>query len=246
MEYDFIALELAGQEAEWIRSLLADIPLWGKPAPSVSMRCDSQAAIGVANNQAYNGKRRHIRLRHAIKVLSKLERQPTELLDNCDGDTPLHISTLEEDYGTSAYLLDHGADCNMAMDKGFTPLHYATKRGRTNLLCLLISKGAKVDTHARVGTPLQAAVVHGMRDVVESLLKNQANPNVIRAPSFSGSAVLGVQGRDRSYVKFVAEQLGLDGSYVSRTYIEQIQLEKLVNDVLALPDDLKSKLDQHR
>ena len=66
MESEFIALELAGQEAEWIRSLLADIPLWGKPAPSVSMHCDSQAAIGVAKNQAYNGKRRHIRLRHAI------------------------------------------------------------------------------------------------------------------------------------------------------------------------------------
>lgn len=51
-----------------------------------------------------------------------------------------------------------------------------------------------------------------------------------------------VQGRDRSYVKFVAERLGLDGSYVARTYIEQIQLEKLVNDVMALPDDLKTKL----
>ncbi|CAL1369649.1 unnamed protein product [Linum trigynum] len=51
-----------------------------------------------------------------------------------------------------------------------------------------------------------------------------------------------VQGRDRLYVKTVAEQLGLDGSYVPRTYIEQIQLEKLVNDVMALPDDLKSKL----
>ncbi|XP_024032466.1 uridine-cytidine kinase C-like, partial [Morus notabilis] len=51
-----------------------------------------------------------------------------------------------------------------------------------------------------------------------------------------------VQGKDRLYVKFVAEQLGLDGSYVPRTYIEQIQLEKLVNDVMALPDDLKSKL----
>ncbi|GAA0145382.1 nucleotide kinase [Lithospermum erythrorhizon] len=51
-----------------------------------------------------------------------------------------------------------------------------------------------------------------------------------------------VQGRDRSYVKFIAEQLGLDGSYVSRTYIEQIQLEKLLNDVMALPDDLKTKL----
>jgi len=44
------------------------------------------------------------------------------------------------------------------------------------------------------------------------------------------------------YVKFVAEQLDLDGSYVPRTYIEQIQLEKLVNDVMALPDDLKTKL----
>ncbi|KAK3037109.1 hypothetical protein RJ639_031528 [Escallonia herrerae] len=51
-----------------------------------------------------------------------------------------------------------------------------------------------------------------------------------------------VQGRDRLYVKYVAEQLGLDGSYVSRTYIEQIQLEKLINDVMALPDDLKTKL----
>lgn len=33
-------------------------------------------------------------------------------------------------------------------------------------------------------------------------------------------------------MKYIAEQLGLDGSYVSRTYIEQIQLEKLVNDVM--------------
>ncbi|XP_007037726.2 PREDICTED: uridine-cytidine kinase C isoform X1 [Theobroma cacao] len=51
-----------------------------------------------------------------------------------------------------------------------------------------------------------------------------------------------VQGRDRLFVKYVAEQLNLEGSYVPRTYIEQIQLEKLVNDVMALPDDLKTKL----
>ncbi|CAK9147880.1 unnamed protein product [Ilex paraguariensis] len=51
-----------------------------------------------------------------------------------------------------------------------------------------------------------------------------------------------VQGRDRLYVKYIADQLGLGGSYVPRTYIEQIQLEKLVNDVMALPDDLKTKL----
>ncbi|KAL0430048.1 UNVERIFIED_CONTAM: Inorganic pyrophosphatase TTM2 [Sesamum radiatum] len=51
-----------------------------------------------------------------------------------------------------------------------------------------------------------------------------------------------VQGRDRLVVKRVAEQLGLEGSYVPRTYIQQIQLEKIVNEVMALPDDLKTKL----
>ncbi|KAF6169386.1 hypothetical protein GIB67_016556, partial [Kingdonia uniflora] len=51
-----------------------------------------------------------------------------------------------------------------------------------------------------------------------------------------------VQGRDRLYIKFVAEELGLEGSYVPRTYIEQIQLKKLVDEVMALPDDSKTKL----
>ncbi|KAG6499196.1 hypothetical protein ZIOFF_038952 [Zingiber officinale] len=51
-----------------------------------------------------------------------------------------------------------------------------------------------------------------------------------------------VQGKERLYVKHIAEQLGLEGAFIPRTYIEQIQLEKLVNDVMALPDDLKTKL----
>ncbi|KAK8970558.1 hypothetical protein KSP40_PGU017629 [Platanthera guangdongensis] len=51
-----------------------------------------------------------------------------------------------------------------------------------------------------------------------------------------------VQGRDRLLVKSVADQLGLEGSYIPRTYIEQIQLEKLVNDIMAVPDDLRTKL----
>ncbi|KAL0423071.1 UNVERIFIED_CONTAM: Retrovirus-related Pol polyprotein from transposon TNT 1-94 [Sesamum radiatum] len=71
MEYEFIALELTGQEAEWLRNLIGDIPLWGSTAP-VSLHCDSQAAIGIAKNYAYNGKRRHIRLKHsAVKELLK-------------------------------------------------------------------------------------------------------------------------------------------------------------------------------
>ncbi|XP_019158425.1 PREDICTED: uncharacterized protein LOC109155147 [Ipomoea nil] len=64
MEAKFIALDLASQEAEWLRNLLADVTLWGCPAPAVPMHCGSQTAICVAQNSVYNGKRRHIRVKH--------------------------------------------------------------------------------------------------------------------------------------------------------------------------------------
>ena len=41
-------------EAEWLRNLLANIPLWTRPASSVSMHCDSQAAIAKAKSKIFN------------------------------------------------------------------------------------------------------------------------------------------------------------------------------------------------
>ncbi|KAL0560738.1 hypothetical protein IC582_001151 [Cucumis melo] len=73
MESKFIALELAEHEAEWIKNLLEDVPLWGASVP-VSIQCDSQVAICIAKNDVYNSKSRHIRLKHAIvKQLLKEE-----------------------------------------------------------------------------------------------------------------------------------------------------------------------------
>ncbi|KAL0291149.1 UNVERIFIED_CONTAM: Retrovirus-related Pol polyprotein from transposon TNT 1-94, partial [Sesamum radiatum] len=54
MEFEFIALELVGQEAERLRNLVGDIPLWGSSVP-VSLHYGSKAAIGIAKNYAYNG-----------------------------------------------------------------------------------------------------------------------------------------------------------------------------------------------
>ena len=64
MESEFIALDKAGEEAEWLRNFLKDIPNWPKPVPAVCIHCDSQAVIGRARNVMYNGKSRHIRRRH--------------------------------------------------------------------------------------------------------------------------------------------------------------------------------------
>ena len=64
MESEFIALDKAGEEAEWLRNFLEDIPNWPKHVPAISIHCDSQSAIGRAQNTMYNGKSRHIRCRH--------------------------------------------------------------------------------------------------------------------------------------------------------------------------------------
>ena len=53
-------------EAEWLRNLLADIPLWMRPTPYVFMRCDSQTTIAKAKSKIFNGKNKHISLRHNI------------------------------------------------------------------------------------------------------------------------------------------------------------------------------------
>jgi len=72
MEYEFVALEMAGSEAEWLKNFLVNIPLGMKPTPFVSMHCDCQSAITIAKNKSYNGKNRHIQLRHnLVKQLLK-------------------------------------------------------------------------------------------------------------------------------------------------------------------------------
>ena len=70
MESEFIALDKAGEEAEWLQNLMEYIPMWPKPIMAICIHCDSQAALARAKNAVYNGKSRHIRHRHnTIKQL---------------------------------------------------------------------------------------------------------------------------------------------------------------------------------
>ncbi|GJU83818.1 retrovirus-related pol polyprotein from transposon TNT 1-94 [Tanacetum coccineum] len=54
------ALRMSGISCD----LLMDIRLWPGPMPSIPMYCDSKAALSIAYNSVYNGKSRHLRLRH--------------------------------------------------------------------------------------------------------------------------------------------------------------------------------------
>ncbi|XP_057502756.1 uncharacterized protein LOC130786490 [Actinidia eriantha] len=51
---EFIALDKAAEEAEWLRQFLEDIPRWLKPVSAITIHCDSQSAIGRAQSNMYN------------------------------------------------------------------------------------------------------------------------------------------------------------------------------------------------
>jgi len=50
-----------------------------------------------------------------------------------------------------------------------------------------------------------------------------------------------VQGRLRSAVEEAGRKLGLEGTYIPHSYIEQVQLEQLTKELTLLTDDLKSR-----
>ena len=64
MESEFLALDKAGEESEWLRHCLEDIPIWTKSVPAICIHCDSQSAISRAQSHMYNGKSRQTCCRH--------------------------------------------------------------------------------------------------------------------------------------------------------------------------------------
>jgi ankyrin repeat protein len=60
---------------------------------------------------------------------------------------------------TARYLLDRGADVNAVGEFGWTPLHNAAYQGLTDVIELLVSRGAKTETKDKLGqTPLSISL----------------------------------------------------------------------------------------
>ena len=52
------------KETKWLTNMLLDIELWPQPITAISVYCDSEATLGRTYSKIYNGKSRHIGLRH--------------------------------------------------------------------------------------------------------------------------------------------------------------------------------------
>ena len=64
MASKFIALASCCQEVEWLRNVLSEVDLWVKPMSPLAIHYDNASTISKAYSEVYNGKSRHIGVRH--------------------------------------------------------------------------------------------------------------------------------------------------------------------------------------
>uniref|UniRef100_A0A8C9LFL8 Scaffold protein ILK n=1 Tax=Pavo cristatus TaxID=9049 RepID=A0A8C9LFL8_PAVCR len=71
-------------------------------------------------------------------------------------------------------------DLNQGDDHGFSPLHWACREGRSNVVDMLIMRGARINVMNRGDdTPLHLAASHGHRDIVQKLIQFKADINAV-------------------------------------------------------------------
>ena len=98
--------------------------------------------------------------------------------DGTTGETALHLVIQRRDSTWLGYLLQKGANPNLADKKGTTPLMLATQLGYVDGIDWLVRKNAQVDQTNRSGeTALILAVQLRNAEAVRALLKAGANPD---------------------------------------------------------------------
>ena len=143
----------------------------------------------------------------AIEVLST---HPPGLVDTKDGDgnTGLIIAISRSDEQWTGFLLNKGADPNLAGKGGDTPLIAAARVGFESAIEWLIGGGAKVNGTNRMGeTPLIVAVQQRNLPIVRILLNQGADPD--RADHAAGYSARDYAQRDaraRDILKLIEDK----------------------------------------
>jgi len=86
------------------------------------------------------------------------------------GGTPLLSSTALKSFDAAEILIKLKADPNIMDDKGNTPLHYATQRGHSRLVKMLVDHGANIHLENRDGySPVDLSRNRNSRKIFELL-----------------------------------------------------------------------------
>jgi ankyrin repeat protein len=115
----------------------------------------------------------------APKVAAVLLASPKLNVDatNAAGETPLMMAALQGRLEWARKLIERGAKVQKA---GWSPVHYAATGPNTELLAMLLDRGANIDARAPdMSTPLMMAVRFGPEDNVRLLVRRGAEKSYI-------------------------------------------------------------------
>ncbi len=113
------------------------------------------------------------------KVAALLLASPKLNVDatNAAGETPLMMAALKGQLDWARSLLERGAK---VQKPGWSPVHYAATGPSTELLALMLDRGADINARAPdMSTPLMMAVRFGPEDSVKLLVKRGAEKSYI-------------------------------------------------------------------
>ncbi|XP_047045812.1 serine/threonine-protein phosphatase 6 regulatory ankyrin repeat subunit B-like isoform X2 [Lolium rigidum] len=177
-------------------------------------------------------------LRVDVDCVDKRGRTPLLFLVMCSKDVA--------HFATAKYLLDHGANPDKASYDWFFPLHYAAGSGDSNMVELLLTKGAYVDPISPVGTPLHAAAAKGQDGAMKILLDHNADYNKKANGKTPLIAAIGARSRECMVllIKAGADAMGAFtymtetsdfSNLVSKEFMDCIREDVSANG--AVPDD---------
>ncbi|MBX2842757.1 MAG: ankyrin repeat domain-containing protein [Flammeovirgaceae bacterium] len=117
-----------------------------------------------------------------IEMTGKLIDEDKSLINSHSGDgfTPLGLASFFGYFGLAKFLLDKGANPNLASNNQFkvAPIHSACAISNYKIVELLIKNGANVNAKQIQGvTPLHSAAHNGETEIVKLLLENGAEVN---------------------------------------------------------------------
>lgn len=121
----------------------------------------------------------------------------------------LHEAVVNGDLAGTLKMLDQGTDIESKdPGSGASPLHYAVMKGRMEIVNLLLSRGADVNSRTRNGTtPLHTAALYARKEVAERLIEQRADINAV---SSSGATPLTLSTAAKNWP--IAEMLKARGA----------------------------------
>jgi ankyrin repeat protein len=123
----------------------------------------------------------------APKVAAALLASPALDIDatNAMGETPLMMAALKGRLDWSKKLIERGAK---VQKPGWAPVHYAATGPNTELLAMLLDRGAEINALApNRNTPLMMAARYGPEDSVKLLLRRGADKKLVNDRNLSAA-----------------------------------------------------------